>query len=110
MKKILGAILIFLFSLFPLIAQEDEWYRDYEFEEYLFEYEVKVETWVLTLENGNLAINFEDAVSRDIEDVIFQLSYILRVYDFYLVEEGISFLDTGIDVIIYSLFNDLADA
>lgn len=102
MKKLLLALILLLINI-PLFSQE--WYRDYDLEEFLYdEWYVEIEVWVIDWDDGTSMINFEDVYSEDWFDVRMNLSTLLyAIYD-EAEWEGFDYSDLDIYLIIYSWF------
>lgn len=99
MKKLVIAFLILGIAL--VSAQNTDWARIHEIEEYFKLFEVNVEVW----HNPTLnTINFEDGFSRDFDEMIFQWSYLMTAFEFMLEDSGQVFEDLEIETMIYSLF------
>ncbi len=101
MKKI-TLMILFLLTLSFLSAQQfDSWQRVPFIEEYFKLFEVEVDVWY---DIDNLVLNFEDTYSRDFNDMLFQLGYLMTAFNFMLEDSGETFSDMDIETIIYSYF------
>lgn len=100
MKKIIAFIVVALFFAQAAFAQ-DSWVRVEEMEEIFALFEIEVEIW-MNEETG--VINFEDTTSRNFDEALFQISYIMTAFDFVLVDQGLSMEDSIISAMIYSYF------
>jgi len=101
MKRLIAVILMIMISFFAFAQEGDDWYRDQSFEQIFRAYDIQVECWV---NDAVGIINFEDITSRSFDDVLFQLGYIMTIFDIIFTESGESFETMGISQIIYSYF------
>ncbi len=80
---------------------EDEWIRDSDLEELFSLFEVEIEAWVT---KDFALVNFEDMVSRNFDEMLFQLSYIMVALDFAFEDGDFEFQNTNFQSFIYSLY------
>lgn len=97
--------LVMLLASVPVFTQNN-WIRVQEIEESFALFDVETEVWV-NEEAG--VINFEDVSSDSFDDVLFQLSYIMTVFDFVLVDQNLLIEESPIEAIIYSYFRPNED-
>lgn len=97
MKKIIILILLFITSF----AFAQQWQEvDYLYE-YLDLFDLEVKVWYNS-QTG--VLNFEDIVSEEPQDVIYQLTFSLAAIQFYMEDEDVDYKNLGFDHIFYSYF------
>lgn len=100
MKKLVIISVALILLAAPLMSQ-DVWLRDSSLEELFSIFEIQVEVWV---NEDYTAIKFEDVVSHNFGEMLFQLSYIMVALDFAFDDANIDFEDIGFKYFTYSLF------
>ena len=104
MKKLIFSIILIFVTLFSF-SQDQEWERDYDFEEVLLnDWDVELEVWTIEHDNGLMTVNFEDFVSLNWDDVYYQLSFTLIAFEEIMLEHELDFDEVDVDMFIFSWF------
>lgn len=99
MKKILCLILLFFLS-FSIMA---DFGSEKSILDYLKAYEIQIEPIVQEMKDGRLIILLRDNFTQREDEVIFQLTYLLKIFDFIFAEKETTFVESEIETMIYSL-------
>lgn len=96
MKKIV-LFLIFVFSAFSVFAQEPE-SRIQELQNYFKEFQIDP---IVHYNPDEEIILFVDANSETPDDVLYQISFMLTAFSFFLDDEDIELDDVEVETIVY---------